>query len=578
MRLLKILLPIVAFLLMGSLIPPAEAQETAFTVEYPLEVRPAKIVRKFVAPKPGKTPYEGIDFSAWDGAAVRAGAAGKVTKVVTAENGKGWGAYVTIKTIYNGVKHRVTYGNLRNIEVTVGQEVLLRQRIARVSGGSLKLIIQASQGGMSGFKVRNVVHPKNFLKLAGMKLRPIDNGLRVRKEPNTEGDIVAQVNQWDFLDTSESAYGAMLRAGKNKWLRVRTASGVIGYASGLYLKVVSSNDSKSGIPGIPIKGVNLDRYNPLGTPPSEPLQNMGWVRIAYDLSYNPDTGTYGNTDIWATYNRYYPIIRNYANSGVKVILVFTHELYGEGQNYVWEQMSPQQWQELAVRYADYARQVAAQYAAEKLVYAYQIWNEQDTIPGSGSLAAVPMPYNEYANLLTQTIRGIRLADTRVKIITGGHVTGNVLGANYARATLALLPPDVRPDGIAFHPYGLGPIGSPFNVFGTIDDAVKAWSSVMPNTPMWITEWGILDKQNDPSLTPAIALHAEGFIQTLEQKFPGMLAAAVWYAWADGMDNGYGLVDMNAQPKEPLYSSYLGIAGRFALRDEYTTNPLIPLPK
>jgi hypothetical protein len=556
---------------------PSSAQATGFTLQYPTDARPAKITRKFVSPANGKTAHEGVDLYAPEGSPVWAGAAGTVKKVVPAEDGKGWGAYVTVKTVHKDIKYKVTYGNLKSIQVTVGQQVNQGALLARSAGGFIKLVIQASEGGMSGFKVRNVVSPKTILQLADLRLRPTDNGLRVRSAPIPDAPILTQINQWDFVETSEIPYNAMLRAGKDgKWLPVKTASGVSGYAFALYLKAVSLGDPKEGIPGTPIKGMNLDRYHPLGTPPADPLVNLGWVRINYDLSYNPDNGSHGNTDIWATYNRYHPIIKRYADSGNKVILVFTHQLYGEGQGYVWEQMSPAQWQELATRYAAFAGQVAGQYAAEKLVYAYQIWNEQDTLPGNGG-AAVPMPYNEYANLFTQSARAIRQVDARAKVITGGHVSGDVLGGNYARGVLSLLPLDVRPDGIAFHPYGLGPEGSPFNLFGTIDDAIKSWSGVMPNTPLWITEWGILDHQNNDSIAPAVAAHAAGFMEVIEQQFPGMVAAAAWYAWADSMDNGYGMVNASGQPKEPLYSTYLGIAARFSPLADYG-NTVLPLPR
>jgi hypothetical protein len=167
---------------------------------------------------------------------------------------------------------------------------------------------------------------------------------------------------------------------------------------------------------------------------------------------------------------------------------------------------------------------------------------------------------QYANLLTQSILSIRLNDPRARIITGGHISGNVLGTGYATSVLNLMPSDVRPNGIAFHPYGVGPEGSPFNIFGIIDDSIKAWSGVMPNTPMWITEWGVLDYANDEGIVQAVTDHASGFMQVIEQKFPGMIATAAWYAWAEGMDNGYGLVNDQNQPRQPLYDSFLGNVG------------------
>jgi hypothetical protein len=84
---------------------------------------------------------------------------------------------------------------------------------------------------------------------------------------------------------------------------------------------------------------------------------------------------------------------------------------------------------------------------------------------------------------------------------------------------------------------------------------------MPGVPLWITEWGVLDHQGNDALAGQVRDHALGFLNTLNGSFNGAVAAAVWYAWADSMDNGYGLVNAANQPKEPLYSAYLNNATR-----------------
>lgn len=560
-----------------NIVPATQAAESSFILQYPVDTRPAQIIQKFVKPKPGKTPHEGVTLAAPGGAAVRAGAAGKVKKVILSEDGRGWGAYVQIVTHHNGIKYKVTYGSLKNIPVTVGQQVDVGTLIGKSDNGRVKIIIQASQGGISGFQVGKIISPKKILRLDGLRLRPTDNNLRLRAAPDINAPILGQVSQWDFLRTLEKDYKAMVNAGKEgKWLRIRMNNGATAYASAYYLKTVSMHDPVQGIPGIPIRGMNLDLYQPLGTPAPAPLANLGWVRINYNVSYNPVTGTYGNTDLNAAYARYYPLIKQYAAAGNKVILVLTHQFYGEGQGYHWEQMNPALWQQLTTQYAAMAGQVAAQYASEKLVYAFQIWNEQDT-PPADARAAVPIPAPEYASMLAQTIMAIRFNDQRVRVITGGHISGNVAGTGYASNVLKLLPEGVRPDGVAFHPYGVGPVGSPFNIFGIIDDSIKAWSGVQPNTPLWITEWGVLDYEHDEGIVGQVTDHANGFMQVIEQKFPGMVAAAVWYAWAEGMDNGYGLVNDQNQPRQPLYNSFLGNVPAPGAPLVLPNGGLIPLP-
>jgi hypothetical protein len=77
---------------------------------------------------------------------------------------------------------------------------------------------------------------------------------------------------------------------------------------------------------------------------------------------------------------------------------------------------------------------------------------------------------------------------------------------------------------------------------------------MSGAPIWITEWGVLDHNTDP--VGPVGDYAAGFVDRLKRLYSGKVAAAIWYAWADGMHNGYGLVNASDQPKEPLYSRFL----------------------
>lgn len=553
---LKRLVFLALFALLGARLDLSaqEEQPVTFRLEYPTEARPAHIVTPFIKPKGDRTPHEGIDIHAPSGVPILAGAVGKVKRVVTDTTSR-YGAHVVVLTNINGIRYRVTYGNLQNIQVVERQRVELGALLGASAGDTVKIVIQASEGGLSGFALPNIVNPKRFLVLPKMRLRPIDNGLRLRLRPHTNAEILGSASQWDFLRTPETAYNAMRLAGKpEKWLKIHLSDGRTAFAYAMYLKVVSLNDPREGIPGVPIAGMNLDPYHPNGAPPAAPLVNLGWVRLNYNMSYNPETGTYGNTDVVATYNRYAPRIQHYVQGDNKVIVILTHQFYGEGAGYVWEAMNSDLWKTLSDQYAAYAGQVAAQYAGQNLVYAYQIWNEQDAAAGAQS--SVPMPPTDYAYLLTTTIQAIRAHDPHVKIITGGHMSGPVAGTNYARATLAAMSPDIRPDGIAIHPYGRGPAGSPYSIFGTIDAEIMTWSGIMPDTPLWITEWGVLDLQHDDTLSPSIADHATGFLNVIYHKYPGMVAAAVWFGWADGMHNGFGLVDEMNLPKDPLYTRYL----------------------
>lgn len=525
-------------------------------VEYPCEARPARITRKFAASGSAQA-HMGVDLYAPAGSRVVAGAAGVVKKVVMTSDKHNIGAYVSVLTVENGEKTRVTYANLQNIQVALNQTVTKGALLGRSAGPAMKLVIQTPPNGLSGFSLPAISHPKKHLILSNLRLRPLDNRLRLRTAPNTDAPVAGFANQWDLLRTPENTYKVLTTVGvQDKWLKVFSLEDglTLFYAAAWFMKAVSLDDPREGIPNVPIAGINLDLDHPLGTPSAAPMSQLGWVRLLYNVSYNPVNGTFGNTDLDATYARYLPILQRYADNGNKIILILGHQTYGEGQGFNWTAMDSGQWAMLIAQFTQFCGQIAARFAGQRLIYAYQIWNEQDTPVGSPS--AVSVPSAEYAMMFTQVYRAIRAVDSRVKIITGGHVTGTGTGVSYAKAVLNALPADAIPDGIGVHPYMTGPAGSPFSIFGTINHAIERWSNVMPNTPLWLTEWGILDKQGQDEHAQAATEFAQGFIDICLLMYPAMVACAVWYAWADTMHNGYGLVRSNNTPREPLYSTYL----------------------
>ena len=92
------------------------------------------------------------------------------------------------------------------------------------------------------------------------------------------------------------------------------------------------------------------------------------------------------------------------------------------------------------------------------------------------------------------------------------------------------------------------------MFGHIDESVWAYSAVLPDKPLWITEWGVLDRPQDPPAN--IARYATDMIRYLKRQYPGRIAVLIWYAWAQGMHNGFGLVDQSDQPRPPLTDGFL----------------------
>ncbi len=389
---------------------------------------------------------------------------------------------------------------------------------------------------------------------------PLQDHVRIRQTAEINNtNIVGQANASDVLEVTEPAADARAKLGvKDQWIHVKTLWGLAGYSAAEFFKEYTGEiptAAPAAYNALNLTGMNLDMYNPLGHPGPDRIKGVGWIRVKFNVSFNPDNNTYGNTDINATFNRMKPFLQPYVSAGIKVLMVFTHQLYGEGAGYNWDQMDSGRWNDLIPKFADYAKRTAALFAGTNLVHAYQIWNEQDTEAGKGR-AAVPIPAADYGNMLTQTIRAIRSVDSKTPIITGGHVRGAGIGSAYAQATLAAMPADVRPDGIAAHPYGLGPSGNKFSNNGLLADAITKFSAIMPDKPIWFTEWGVLDFQGNMSVVTDVTGYASGFVKIIKNQFPGKVAAAMWYAWADGMDNGYGLVDKDDKEKTPLHNAYL----------------------
>jgi len=93
-------------------------------------------------------------------------------------------------------------------------------------------------------------------------------------------------------------------------------------------------------------------------------------------------------------------------------------------------------------------------------------------------------------------------------------------------------------------------------FGHIDELVWAYSAVLPRKPLWITEWGVLDQNKDKAQD--VAEYASAFIRHLKANYASKIAAIIWYAWAEGMHNGYGIVDAANNLRPPLSDAFLSL--------------------
>lgn len=536
-----------------------------FSLDWPSDANPARILRGFYAGPEEELRHIGIDISAAAGSVVRAAAAGSVTHISRQEDGLGFGAYAQIACPHDGHIYTLTYTHLSEINVNPGETLDIGQVIGRAAGERFTLICQDERENPEGFVLPHARDPAPLLHWRDLNIRTSGVWLRLRAAAGLEHPQVDSIRPGETVSTLETHGDTLMKLGvEDAWLHVANESGTEGYAAARYLEArrprpQPNEDNHNGRqpPRANLTGINLDIHNPRGRPNPERLGQIGWVRLKYNVSFDPQRRSYGNRDLQAAYERHFPVFERYARAGAKLILIFTHQLYGEGANYYWPDMATHsssttaRWKAFIPHFAEMAGRAAAQFASSGIISAYQVWNEQDTFPAHAR-AAVPIPAYDYAQLFADSYRAIRAQDSRAHIITGGHITGAGHGSLYARKTRDALPPDIRPDGLAFHAYGLG-IGrehSPYCIWGKLSDAIDAFDRVYGDLPLYITEWGVLDRQYFEE-TEAVTTYARQFMSVVDAN-RARIATACWYGWGHGMDNGYGLVNFGGHPNQPLY--------------------------
>ncbi|MCL4255729.1 MAG: peptidoglycan DD-metalloendopeptidase family protein, partial [Anaerolineae bacterium] len=195
-----------------------------FTLTYPTKYRPARITRRFsTSTDANPDTHEGIDINTEEDVDILCAAAGKVVKVVTNNDSLNYGAYVQIATTIEGVTYTTTYARLKDIKVQANTDIKLGAVIGKAAGEDVKLVVQSSAGGLSEFKLPNVVDPTLFIYWSNMRLRPT-GGLNVRSQPNTDGKILATLTTSDLVESVEPHGRVLAKVGvPSQWIRLRRA-------------------------------------------------------------------------------------------------------------------------------------------------------------------------------------------------------------------------------------------------------------------------------------------------------------------------------------------------------------------
>ncbi|MDZ4669307.1 MAG: peptidoglycan DD-metalloendopeptidase family protein [Phototrophicales bacterium] len=544
-----------------------------FILTYPTKYRPARITRRFSTSTDGNPDtYEGIDINTQDGEEILCASTGTVVKVVSTKDSLNYGAYIQIATTIEGITYTTTYGGLKDIKVTANTPIKVGAVIGKATDDAVKLVVQSSAGGLSEFKLPNVVDPTLFVYWANMRLRPTGS-LRVRAKPAATDDvkILATLTTSDLVETQEPHGRILAKVGVlNQWIKIRRAGVDEAYCAAEFLRAVSLDENTGGsavvldpiLRGTKLTGINLDLDNPAGNPDPAVLAGMGWVRLKFNVSRNPnfpshdEQRAFGNQDVNFTYNRYLPYLQACQRAGLKVIMILGHQTYGEGGGFTWESLNDDRWRTFFTpNFLNIVKQTAQIFKDKNLIHAYQIWNEQDTLP-QHIRSAIPVKPEIYGYLLSETIKTIRSVDSKTLIITGGLVTGAGKGLEYINTAFRNMPSNIRPDGIGFHAYGNGPAGNPFTVHGDLASAVNHIRQALPTKPVWITEWGVLGQQGNDGLESGVSQYVGAFYNQIKTQLSGKVACAVWYGYGDGMDDGYGLVNFGKQRRQSLFDAFL----------------------
>lgn len=517
-----------------------------FVLDYPVIFTKLQIVTPF-SELPESGASFGIHLLSAAGARVVAGVAGKVSKVSASNDALNIGAYVQVTTAHAGKSYTTTYGGLDKVSVVLNKDVKTGDQLGTAKGVRVLVVLQEAGGGASGYAMPNVLDPAKHLYVTNLRVRPTGKGLRVRTVPSTTGEVLGFVNPWDLLETLEMHGRTLSKVGMaDQWLRLKLPDGQAGYCAAWLLE--GAIKSANRLSGINITGVNLDEMHPFGKPPANRLGKIGWVRFGYSVSNKS-----GSEDLQKAYDRYAPLAEQYVRAGYKVVFTTSHETYGEGKDefWPWESMDDPKWQRLIKPFSEMMYKIARQWAGKGLVEAWQVWNEQDA--HLGAEASVAMSPENYRRMLQAVIPAIRAGDPEVFALTGGY-TNTQMGEAYARRSIQGLTPDALPDGLAVHVYGRSPrVNDRYGQYGSIDELLKAYFAIL-NKPIWITEWGVL---NAPDHNPRdIGDYAMAMVNHIKKHYPDRVPALIWYAWAETMHNGYGIVDHNQQARTGLTERFL----------------------
>ena len=247
-----------------------------FTLEWPVDSR--RVNQYFgenpETYRPFKLPgHEGLDLFALHGANVYACADGEVYEADFPKDDP-YGLHVRIRHEAPGVVYHTVYAHLSDIFVQPGQKVTAGERIGLADnsgnsfGAHLHLTLKVDGQKTPGYPA-GIVDPWPYLKEiaqeasspafpSGTLIVNTTQGLNLRARADTGAEILAVLPAGEPLAVLTPEETAQQRVGKEgEWLRVKTASEVIGFVAAWFVEFPGQSFPPSDLVVYPYEFVNL---------------------------------------------------------------------------------------------------------------------------------------------------------------------------------------------------------------------------------------------------------------------------------------------------------------------------------
>lgn len=342
----------------------------------------------------------------------------------------------------------------------------------------------------------------------------------LRSGPGTEFDILTTL-------ANEAPVTVIGRSADTRWYQIVTygADSIVGWVAASLLVVsdaVPVNLNTVGVVesgvvelacGINVNPVSEDNWQNL----RRDVSAIQWVRVPLvftDFATRREAADFYNT-VLETYNRL----------GVQVIFVLDEGL----QALPSEEMSDADWQNYLRDYLGTLELLAQEYGNR--VGGYQLWDvPQDTMPAD--------VYARFVNIGTQVINSY--APTPLVLL--GTITSDGYLNDVLRELNFVLPVDVLTLEVN------DTLADP----ETLSVQISRYTALLPGLPIWLTQVTSTDLEDMETTSRDL----ENFMTYLRAYYPNLLPVLFWSPWTDG------LVDADAEPRNPLYNTFFTLCAQF----------------